>query len=497
MLNRWNTCLSPTVTVQTWIVAAMISLLVARTSPGHAATAARKPRTHAGSVWYQEDASGPKARLRNGKEYRLQPLSEAEKQRVTEKAKRARERKAHVQSTLATPARVDHRQFHGPIRDQAERGTCASFAAAAALEGIYRRADASRFRSLDLSEQYINHVQKMVERSPTSRAGLMEDELGCWAGSQIHYISAVIYQYGTPEEAVLAYNPTEAFEKTGSNLQDEDGHARSDAPQLSADDFNLDRNNLPDSALEKATYRPGKVYWLSDQEMSDSNRVEQVVAAGYDIMFGLVLVDDERTDDGAWIPIDGGQIRGGHAMLIVGYDRPDRYYIVRNQWGPDPDANDGGYSHISYDYLEQYAGDGAVLAEPVEPVSRTTDHNWIAWWSFGDDGHMDIYRLPGTYSRKDPRAHDHRVGTWFDADGTAYRMNGTFKDGDLVVYINYDKPNLPPDELSGDWYRYQLTADGQSIHEVDSGTEGQPVSGTAPSNPSDDTGVCGTCPGPQ
>src|ERR1051326_4843148 len=42
-------------------------------------------------------------------------------------------------------------------------------------------------------------------------------------------------------------------------------------------------------------------------------------------------------------------------------------------------------------------------------------------------------------------------------------------------------------------YRYQLTADGQSIHEVDSGTEGQPVSGTAPSNPSDDTGICGTC----
>jgi hypothetical protein len=319
----------------------------------------------------------------------------------------------------------------------------------------------------------------------------MEDELGCWSGSQIHYISAVLSRYGAPEEAVMAYNPTEAFEQTQSDLLDNKGNPRADAPQLAADSFNLDRNNLPDGALEGANYRPKQVQWLNDSEMSDSSRVEQVIAAGNDVMFGLVLVDDERTDGGAWIPRDNPEIRGGHAMLIVGYDRARQYYIVRNSWGPDPDGDERGFSLISYDYLEQYGGDGAVFSEPADPDSTTTERFWLAWWEFTGEGHMDVYRLPGTYSEQDPRKNDYRIGTWFDQNGKAYRVNGTFKGEDLVIYINSDKPNLPPDELSGDWWQYRLNNDLQGLQEVDSGTVDQPVNGTAPSTPAEDTNACG------
>ena len=60
------------------------------------------------------------------------------------------------------PDSIDHRVFYGPIRDQAYRGTCVSFATTAAVEGMYGRLDPVRFKDLDLSEQWANHVQKMV-----------------------------------------------------------------------------------------------------------------------------------------------------------------------------------------------------------------------------------------------------------------------------------------------------------------------------------------------
>jgi hypothetical protein len=472
---------------------AAMAMLTAGDGMGAARGVTHPAKTRPGSIHFYHGHDGPRARLRNGREYRLAPLSDTEKQHAIEKAKRARERKAHVQSSSSTPDYVDNRRFHGPIRDQGQRGTCASFATAAALEGAYRRVDASGYRNLVLSPQYINHIQKMVERSPTNQAGLMEDELGCWAGSRIQYLSAVVYRYGACQEATLPYNPTDAYEKNGSDLLDNDGNPLPNAPQLRADDFNLDLDNLPGSALDDATYRPGKVYWITDTQMSDPSYIEQVVASGYDIAFGLTLVDQELTADGAWTPIAGGQIQGGHAMLIIGYNRPQRYFIVRNQWGPDTDAGDGGYTHISYDYLEQYAQEGAVLTEPVDPRQTSTERDWLAWWDYSDNSHLDLYRLPDTYSQQDPRTHDYRVGTWFDPNGKPYRVNGVFDGANLVIYINTDKPNFPPDELSGDWYKMQLNADLQGFKTIDSGTVANPTPGSGSSTPGQDARDCGRC----
>ena len=40
---------------------------------------------------------------------------------------------------------------------------------------------------------------------------------------------------------------------------------------------------------------------------------------------------------------------GGHAMVVVGYDEPQRRFLVRNSWGTSWGRQ--GYGTMSYDYL--------------------------------------------------------------------------------------------------------------------------------------------------
>jgi C1A family cysteine protease len=42
---------------------------------------------------------------------------------------------------------------------------------------------------------------------------------------------------------------------------------------------------------------------------------------------------------------------GGHCVLIVGYNTDDRYYIVRNSWGPE--WGDQGYFYMPFPYVER------------------------------------------------------------------------------------------------------------------------------------------------
>ncbi|NKB33132.1 MAG: hypothetical protein GKR91_08545 [Pseudomonadales bacterium] len=57
-------------------------------------------------------------------------------------------------------------------------------------------------------------------------------------------------------------------------------------------------------------------------------------------------------NDGA-IPNPGGAQRGGHAMLVVGYDDVKRQFKVQNSW--DKTWGDRGYGYIPYDWMENYS----------------------------------------------------------------------------------------------------------------------------------------------
>lgn len=102
----------------------------------------------------------------------------------------------------------------------------------------------------------------------------------------------------------------------------------------------------------------------------NTNLLEAYLKAGYDIVYGLnVAGSDWAGGDGIIdVQVDSngnpaGSV-GGHAMLIVGYNRTTNYFIVKNSWGTD--WGHDGYARISYEYIQTYGKYGyAVLGANV------------------------------------------------------------------------------------------------------------------------------------
>ena len=100
------------------------------------------------------------------------------------------------------------------------------------------------------------------------------------------------------------------------------------------------------------------------------NLLEAMLANGWDIVYGVDVAGSDWGDgtldtgvvdvqlDAAGNPVGG---YGGHAMLLVGYNRVGQCFIFENSWGPD--AGHSGYVHLSYDYIQVYGKYGyAVMA---------------------------------------------------------------------------------------------------------------------------------------
>jgi hypothetical protein len=104
------------------------------------------------------------------------------------------------------------------------------------------------------------------------------------------------------------------------------------------------------------------------------NLLESWLLAGFDLVYGVDVagtdwsdgtldegVVDVQVDDGG-NPVGG---YGGHAMLLVGFDRTHGYFIFKNSWGAD--SGHSGYVHLSYDYLQVYGKYGYAVLDVDGP----------------------------------------------------------------------------------------------------------------------------------
>jgi C1A family cysteine protease len=395
----------------------------------------------------------PMVRLRTGEEYPVLPLSPEQKQHAAMEAARkasmpepSREPGGGAYAS-ATPDTVDHRRFHGPIRNQGERGTCGAFATTAAVEGFYHRVNPSRYGNLKLSEQWTNYVHMMsdLRDAPTS-AAYRENAMGCWGNARPYYELLALELYGLPTEGTLGYNPDPGLERIGDP---------NDAKTLqwTVDNYNLDANNLPLSALTSSPYRPTGVELVVPDALHRSGDVEAVLAAGYDVVALMGVVSPMYTNAvKAWVAGADSQVSFQHIVLIVGYNRPGRYYIVRNSWGGS-DGVDGGYTRISYDYLAQYGIYGSYVTGVADPEQEGTQgRQYLGRWEIAQwNGALDIYRLPGLYTLGYDHQKDYRIGTYYE-NGQAWRVNGYWWNGELAFCIDFDHPNAGRDALAGNWY---------------------------------------------
>jgi hypothetical protein len=162
-----------------------------------------------------------------------------------------------------------------------------------------------------------------------------------------------------------------------------------------------------------------------------------------------------------------GEVLGAHINLIVGYDRPRHFFVVKDSGGPghyDPNelskewkdiVKYDGFTLMDYSFLA--AGVQAYYIAEVAPVGspRFTAQRALGQWevSFKRDGKEVMTgvlcwrRLPNhsgiaVAGVLPPGGPDLRIGDLVTRDGQQYRVNATLEgDGtkpyDLTLYINF------------------------------------------------------------
>jgi len=84
------------------------------------------------------------------------------------------------------------------------------------------------------------------------------------------------------------------------------------------------------------------------------NQFKGCLAAGYPFVFGFTVYSSFMTDQVAQtgiMPMPGvnDSVMGGHAVMAVGFDNVNKWYIIRNSWGEG--WGEKGYFYMPFDYM--------------------------------------------------------------------------------------------------------------------------------------------------
>jgi len=107
----------------------------------------------------------------------------------------------------------------------------------------------------------------------------------------------------------------------------------------------------------------------------DIKEVKNQVNAGYPVVIGTEVDEGFRTGkrngltDYVWKAAIGNVV-GGHAMLVVGFDDSRNAFKVMNSWGTNW-GNDG-YCWLDYSYFPRAVKEGYVAKDAITPIPETT-----------------------------------------------------------------------------------------------------------------------------
>jgi hypothetical protein len=241
---------------------------------------------------------------------------------------------------------VDHRSRQTPIKDQADRGTCVAHAAMAGLEVAYGST------TLNLNENYAYYKFLGSSQSAVCADG----------GLRTVDAADLMVANKMCEESYWPYV------NTLSGLG---------CPHPGTWPTAVCASNA------KYGVTTHKEIWRKDDLASDEGEyinnpkyLESVLCSGRDIVTGFNVAGWPSGQHGIIDVVSGASIIGGHAMVIVGYNRNGDasigggYFIVKNSWGTG--SGQSGYLYLSYDYIRVYSKYGFYITGTVPTVFKVT-----------------------------------------------------------------------------------------------------------------------------
>jgi hypothetical protein len=202
---------------------------------------------------------------------------------------------------------VDLRQYCSLIENQGNLGSCTGNAIAGAIELLHKRQN----RTLDISRLFIYYYERLF-------IGTVNYDSGAYIRDGIK----ACYTYGAPTENLWPYNISKFKIKPPSTA-------------------------MVDASKRKVT---------SYQRAADFDAVMDAVTSGYPVIVGFSVYSSfdtatvARTGVMPYPNTTRERLLGGHAVLIVGYNKNNNTFIVRNSWGTG--WGDKGYFYMPFQVIQ-------------------------------------------------------------------------------------------------------------------------------------------------
>jgi len=202
---------------------------------------------------------------------------------------------------------VDLRQYCSLIENQGNLGSCTGNAIAGAIELLHKRQN----RTLDISRLFIYYYERLF-------IGTVNYDSGAYIRDGIK----VCYKYGAPTENLWPYNISK-FRTVPT------------------------KTALIDAAKRKVT---------SYQRAADFNQVIDAITSGYPVTIGFSVYSSfdsptvAKTGIMPYPNVNKERLLGGHAVLLVGYNKNNNTFIARNSWGTN--WGDKGYFYMPFEVIQ-------------------------------------------------------------------------------------------------------------------------------------------------
>jgi C1A family cysteine protease len=214
---------------------------------------------------------------------------------------------APMQVLTALPPTTDLRSKCPPVYDQGQLGSCTANAIAAAVEFDLIKENKKEFMP---SRLFIYYNERYMEGTADSDAG-----------AQIRDgVKSVANQGDCPED-LWPYDISKFADKPSQNCYD--------------------------NAVQHKAVQYQRV-------IRDLSQMKGCLASGYPFVFGFTVYQSFESKEVAQtghasMPLSGEQAVGGHAVVAVGYDDSQNWFVVRNSWGTSWGMK--GYFTLPYSYL--------------------------------------------------------------------------------------------------------------------------------------------------
>ena len=203
---------------------------------------------------------------------------------------------------------VDLRGNFTDIKSQGQQGACLAFTLSSVMEYMVK---VVKSQNADFSEAFLYYESR-------KKAGDENSDRGSYYSCALQTLK----QEGICSESYMPYNQ-------------------------------YDYTTIPSSqAYDNATQN--RISDVRTLDYEDLESLKSVLYNGYPVAISVNLYSSFGRGSNGVIPMPKSSetshgVHGCHAMVIVGYDDNNEWFIVRNSWGQN--FGDNGYCYMPYDYI--------------------------------------------------------------------------------------------------------------------------------------------------